>query len=255
MKTLVILHGWQSSKEKWQKVKEGIEKASTGLVQEGGVKVIVPDIPGFKPENELKKPWNLDNYVDWLDRFCQEKRVNGELVEPFFLSGHSFGGALAAKFTARYPEKIDKLFLVASSCIRRKTIKKWFLGRVSKILKIFAFLPFFNLARKAFYKFVVGPTDYLNAKGELKQTFLNIISEDLSSSLPLIKVPTVIIWGKEDKATLLEDAYLINKKISNSKLVIIPDKGHSLQKEAPEILVKKVLENLRSVGFESYTPN
>ena len=39
MKTLFILHGWQSSKEKWEKVKEKLE--------ENKIEVIIPDIPGF----------------------------------------------------------------------------------------------------------------------------------------------------------------------------------------------------------------
>ncbi len=38
--TIIILHGWGSSKEKWQEVKENLEKQ--------GLKVIVPDLPGFK---------------------------------------------------------------------------------------------------------------------------------------------------------------------------------------------------------------
>lgn len=232
MKTLVILHGWQSSKERWQKVKEGIEKA--------GIRVIVPDIPGFKQENELDRPWNLSDYNAWLEKFVEDQNLG----TGFFLLGHSFGGALATKFVLTHPGQVGKLFLVASACIRRKTIKKWFLGQVSKVFTIFSFLPFFPLARKAFYKFVVGPSDYLNAKGELKQTFLNVISEDLSSSLPGINVPTVIIWGGNDRATLVEDAYLINKKINNSKLVIIPGKGHSLQLEAPDQLIEAVVKNI-----------
>jgi len=34
MKTLVILHGWKSSKERWQKVKEEIEKSGIRIFQD-----------------------------------------------------------------------------------------------------------------------------------------------------------------------------------------------------------------------------
>lgn len=83
MKTLIILHGWQSSKEKWQKVEENIESDE--------IEVIIPDLPGFKPETELKKAWNLDNYVEWLKDFSQEReKACPELAEGFFFVGAFF---------------------------------------------------------------------------------------------------------------------------------------------------------------------
>ena len=78
----------------------------------------------------------------------------------------------------------------------------------------------------------------------MKQTYLNVIEEDLSFHLPFIKVPTVIIWGDKDELTPMEDGYFINRQIKNSKLVIIPGAGHCLNKEQPEILTEKVLENI-----------
>jgi len=136
------------------------------------------------------------------------------------------------------------LFLVASACIRKKTVKKMFLSRISKVLKVFSFIPFYSTARKAFYRFVVGKSDYLSVEGVLKETYLKVISEDLSQSLSSIAVPTTIIWGDKDEATPIEDAYLINKKISNSKLVIIPGGSHSLEIKMPEVLAQKILDNI-----------
>ena len=232
MKTLVILHGWGSSKEKWQKVKENLEKNE--------VNVIIPDLPGFKEKNKIDRPWNLDDYVNWLEDFSQNN-------EKFFLLGHSFGGALAAKFTLKYPGKVEKLFLVSAACVRKKTAKKTILTKVPKIFKrLFSFLPFYSLIRKAFYKFIVKNPDYLSVEGEviLKETYLKIISEDLSESLSSIEVPTVIIWGDKDDTTPVKDAYFINEKINNSKLIIIPGGTHRLRKEMPEVLVQKILENI-----------
>ena len=89
MKTLIILHGWRSSKERWQNVKQNIESS--------GIKVIAPDIPGFKPETALREPWNLDNYVEWFKGFLAEQRISGQ----FFLLGHSFGGRILIKFSVK----------------------------------------------------------------------------------------------------------------------------------------------------------
>ncbi|MBU4274470.1 alpha/beta hydrolase [Patescibacteria group bacterium] len=232
MKTLVILHGWQSSKEKWQKIKEKVD--------EQGIKVIVPDIPGFKPENELKKPWDLDNYIDWFKEFLSSENIS----EPFFLLGHSFGGALATKFVLKYPEKVEKLFLVAAACVRKKTLKRKIFAYFSKIIKKFSFLPFYPLFRKATYKFIIRNSDYLQVKGFLEDTYLNIIKEDLSPVLCSIKIPTILIWGDKDRSTPVKHAYFINKQIAGSKLIIIPGGTHNLRQEMPEVLIQKILENL-----------
>ena len=78
----------------------------------------------------------------------------------------------------------------------------------------------------------------------MKQTYLNVVTDDVSFNLPFIKVPTIIIWGDKDDSTPIENAHLINEKIKNSKLVIIPGAGHDLNKKQPEILAEKVLENI-----------
>jgi len=231
-KTLVILHGWQSSKEKWQKIKEEIE--------EQGIKVIVPDLPGFKPENELQKPWDLDSYVDWFNGFIASENI----AERFFLLGHSFGGALATKFVLKYPEKVEKLFLVSAACVRIKTLKRKIFAYFSKIVKKFSFLPFYSLFRRATYKFIIRNSDYSQAKGFLEDTYLNIIKEDLSSDLISVKTPTVLIWGNKDKSTPLKDGQFIKKQIRNSKIEIILGADHYLNSKNPDELVKIILNNL-----------
>jgi len=78
----------------------------------------------------------------------------------------------------------------------------------------------------------------------MKETFTSVISEDLSQFTGFIRTPTVIIWGDKDKSTPIDDAYFMNEKIKNSKLVVINGAGHALNKECPEVLAEKVLENI-----------
>ena len=78
----------------------------------------------------------------------------------------------------------------------------------------------------------------------MKQTYLNVVSEDLSFHLPFIKVPTVIIWGDKDELTPIQDGYFIEKQIKKSKIIVISGAGHDLNRKQPEILAEKVLENI-----------
>ncbi len=228
---ILILHGWGSNSDQWQKVGE--------IVSQKGFKIIIPDLPGFGKSQEPKTVWNLDDYCNFLEDF---RKFLG--LKKFYLLGHSFGGGLAVKFSLKFPERIEKLFLVAAACIRKKTMKKKILIITSKILNFFSFLPFYSLARKIFYKIFVGSSDYLKTKGVIKESFIKIVNEDLSKILTSIKVPTVIIWGKKDNMTLLDDAYFMKQKIKNSKLIIIPEGNHALEQNMPEILAQKILENL-----------
>lgn len=239
-KPFLILHGWGSNSDRWQAIGEEISKK--GLARSAtaeGLKVIIPDMPGFGKSETPKISWNFNNYVNWAEEFT--KALN---LDSFCLLGHSFGGAIAVKVAVNSPQKINKLFLVASACIRKKTALKKVLAQIAKIVKIFSFLPYYLLARKAFYKFIIRKSDYIYTDGIMKETYLKAISEDLSCHLSFIKAPTIIIWGEKDESTLVENAHFINEKIRGSKLIIIPDAGHNLNQKAPEILVKEILGNL-----------
>ena len=151
---------------------------------------------------------------------------------------------MASKIAVKYPQRVQKLFLVASAVIRKKTTKKGFLAKISKLIKLFYFVPFYSFFRKAVYKFIIRKSDYVYTEGIMKQTYLNAVSDDLSNHLSFIRVPTVIIWGDKDQSVPVEDAKVINEKIKNSKLIIVGGADHLIHKTMPEILAEKVLSSL-----------
>jgi pimeloyl-ACP methyl ester carboxylesterase len=230
-KPFLILHGWGSNSDRWAPIAEEISKK--------GYRVIVPDLPGFGKSEPLSLPWDTNKYIDWVERFAKELNL-----EEFYLLGHSFGGALASKMAVKHAQEVKKLFLVSAACVRKKTVKKGIFVRMSKLAKLFYFLPYYGLIRKAVYKFIVRKSDYVYVEGIMKSTYLNVVAEDLSFHLPFIKVPTIIIWGEKDDYTPLQEGYFIEKQIKKSKIIVIPEAGHDLNRKQPEILVEKVLENI-----------
>jgi len=230
-KSLLVLHGWGGSSDTWIEVQEILSKQ--------GYKTICPDLPGFGKSQIPAYAWDLDDYCDFIESFILSLNL-----EKFYLLGHSFGGALAVKCGLKFPQKIEKLFLIDAACFRRAKLKKRIFFIIAKILKIFSFLPFYSQAKKAFYKFMVGRSDYPYAEGIMKDIYLKIIKEDLGDDLGKIKMLTVIIWGEKDRTTPLKQAYLVKEKIYQAKLEIIPDVGHSPHRDTPEILAEKILENL-----------
>ncbi|MBT9151487.1 MAG: Lipase 3 [candidate division WS2 bacterium] len=168
-------------------------------------------------------------------------------LKKFYILGHSFGGRIAIKFAAKYPEKIKALVLVSAVGIKqKKNLKQILLFKIASIGNKFSSCPYYSLSRKIFYKLIVGKTDYLKVSGNIKETFKKIIDEDLSFYLSQISVPVLIIWGEKDKTTPLKDGYLMKEKIKNSKIEILKGVKHTPHLETPEVLSKKVLHFLAS---------
>lgn len=233
MKTILILHGWGSCAKNWQKVREGLEKE--------GYKVFLPDLPGFGESPSLSRAWGVDDYVKWVKDYCGKNNLS-----QFFLAGHSFGGCVATKFALDFPGEIKKLVLIDPALIRVKDFRKAVLAAMAKILKTFSFLPFYSLARRAFYRFIVK-SDYLDTEVPMRQTretYLKIIKEDLSHRLSDVAVPTVLIWGQKDKTTPLKDAYFIKDRIAGAQLNILPAIQHNPQTQNPALLIETILKNI-----------
>jgi pimeloyl-ACP methyl ester carboxylesterase len=211
------------------------------------INAIIPDLPGFGENPSPNQPWSLNDYVEWVNEFCEKKNLS-----QIFLLGHSFGGSIAIKFTIKYPEKVKHLILCSSSGIRKTKkspihftfsaiarLLKWL--RVEKIPVVKNVWQFF---RKIFYGKILRKTDYLQVKGVMKQTFQQIIGEDITNYLPQIKTPTLIIWGQKDKITPLSHAHLMNQKIPNSKIVILENMKHCPYLENPQLLTQTIINSL-----------
>ncbi len=234
METILILHGWgwPASVPQWVKVKELLEKQ--------GHQVLLPDLPGFGNAPQPPNPWAINDYVEWVNDFCEKNDL-----PQVFLVGHSFGGSVATKLSVKYPEKLKKLILVDSAGIRKKRFKKEVQKAVAHFLNKFSFLPFYGLTRKIAYRLLFRHSDYLLTEGVMKQTYLQVIGEDISDVFSQISVPTLLVWGGEDGITPLRHAHFINKSIRGSKLEIIPGVKHNPHKEAPEILTEKILNFIK----------
>jgi len=238
---ILILHGWGSGSKSWLKVKE--------LLEQKGFKVFIPDMPGFGQISAPSEPWDVKNYADWVKDFSQN---NGELNQPFFLLGHSFGGRVAIKFAAQHPEKIAKLILVDSAGIVRERnlgLRQKIVMKFKKIGYFFAMLPllriFYPILRKIAY-ILAGTRDYYLIKDPImKETFKKVIAEDLTPHLYQIKSRTLIAWGENDRLVPVADAHFINENIQGSQLEVFPKIGHNPQLECPEELVEALTKFLK----------
>lgn len=241
MEKILILHGWGSEAKKWQKIKE--------ILENKGLKVFLPDLPGFGENQIVEKPWNTENYLNWTKKFIK-KNINS----PFFLLGHSFGGKIAFQIALQIPERVLGLILISPPIFYCPAdLKARFLGfcwrKISPFLK--PFLKFgiskkiFNFFRKFFYFYILKNPQYLKFNEAMKKTFEIVNKEDFSEFLPQLNTKTLIIWGEKDKILPLKYAFLMKEKIPNSQLKIFPKIGHSPHLEVPEELAENILNFIK----------
>jgi len=228
---LLVLHGWGSRNDKWEKVGE--------LLSRHNFSVVIPDLPGFGKSEQPKSPWGIEEYRVFVEEF-----VNTLGLKEFYVLGHSFGGGLALAYTAGHKERVKKLFLVAPAIRRKKNLRKHILRAAAKIGKLFSFLPFYSLFRKAVYKYIIRTSDYPYQKGVMKDTYLKVVGQDLSLLLSEVKVPTVILWGEKDDVVSVEDAYFIKEHIKDSQLALLPEGDHDIEQKMPQAFTQKILEFL-----------
>ena len=221
--TIYLLHGWaigERNQEKWQPFMDLLKKA--------GFKVNFLKIPGLS--TSLDASWQLQDFVDWLGK---ELRGQKNVV----LLGHSFGGQLSVRYTSQHSGQVSKLILVDSGGIKDQDLKIRIKRKVFLILaktgKNFLKAPIF---RQILYK-MARETDYLKAPPAQRKSMANVLQDEIRQDLSKITCPTQIIWGGNDKTTLLKNAHLFKEKIAQSQLEIIEEARHSPMFTHPEKVV------------------
>jgi pimeloyl-ACP methyl ester carboxylesterase len=237
MRTLVCLHGWGGSKESFNELRSALEGSDVSL--------LIPDLPGFGDEPEPKKPWTTDAYADWVESYVR-KNVQG----PFELLGHSHGGRISIKLALRHSLPIAHLYLCAAAGIRHPRHFKRILGlTLAKTGKAFLNIPLLRplapIGKKLLYK-LVRVHDYEQASSIMRQTLINVSSEDLRSQLKYIEVPTDIFWGKDDGMTPFQDSIIMQQNISRSVLHAYDGIRHRVHRDKADEIAKVIRSRMQS---------
>ena len=77
---------------------------------------------------------------------------------------------------------------------------------------------------------------------------VRVVNEDLKHLLPLIKVPSLLIWGTDDTATPISDGETFERLIPDSGLVKINGAGHFSFLQAPQ-LCSRVISSFLDIPY------
>lgn len=204
-KVLVFLHGWGQNIEMMKLLADAFVKEN---------RIIILDFPGFGESAEPKEVWTIEDFADMVHELLQKLNI-----ENFTLLGHSFGGKVTLMYASKY--KVDKIVLFASPY--RKEIQKTSVK--TKILKGLKKVPGINNFEE-FAKKHIGSTDYKNASPMMRQILVEHVNLDLTENVKKITCPALLIWGTEDAAVSLDDAYKLESLMKDAAVIELPGGTH-----------------------------
>ena len=235
----VFVHGLSGS---WQNWLENIPHFARER------RVLALDLPGFghspMPEWEI----SIESYGRLLHRFCDALAVGDCAVV-----GNSMGGFISAEAASAQPDRFEKLVLVSaagvsSARLRRQpaeTVARMATAAAPLLLKLQQRGLRRPRVRWATFKGLFQHPEALRRE-LLLETFQNgagrpgflaavqgLVGYDILDQLAEVDVPTLIVWGRNDRVVPPQDAVGFAQRLRNSRTVIFDDTGHLPQLERP----------------------
>lgn len=238
-KIILLLHGWGSNSTAFSALSSELSKK---------YKIVALDLPGMGQSQLPPTAWNLDDYKNFVTSFLAKLNIN----KVYSIIGHSNGGSLAIKMAAdknlAANFKLSKLVLIGSAGIRYKQkLKKQIFKLIAKLGKGgLSILPLPASAKLKLKKklYQAAGSEALD-NPELEQTFRLVVGEDISPQAAKLKLPTLLIYGKQDADTPVEYGQILSSLIENSKLEVVEGGGHYIFLDQPKITLNLIEDFLK----------
>lgn len=255
--SVLLIHGLMDSAEQWRANLDALAQAH---------QVWALDLIGFGFSSRVTTPtYSLAMFARSIREFMDAQGIARASVV-----GHSLGGAIALHLAHAYPERVEKLVLIAPAT---------FLLPLRPEFKIAKHLPFVpraligwvmlnRRARERALRDALGdPTRYdaseiarrirpLHVRGTADALVAMLGSPRDSRVPPLahITAPTLIVLGTRDRAVPVRHGEEHARTLPNAKLVTIENAGHLPHYEYPTQVNQLLLDFLEPRGNECKPP-
>ena len=209
--------------------------------------VLVFDLPGFGRSTRANEWYTPKAYAEFVE-FVTARFVPGR----FALVGHSMGGAIALRYAATHPERVERLVLVDAAGVLHRVVYSSALaqlgienlpgtypgqGRLSRWIDDL-------FSRYAGVSEVTIPAEGLILSNPaMRQRFFQgdpnkiagyaLLLEDFSRQLSRVEAPTLVVWGAKDGITPIRTGKLLASNIAGARFVVIPGARHTPMKSQP----------------------
>jgi len=238
---VVLLHGLGSRKEDWLPVLEPMAQK---------FRLLVPDQIGFGRSDKPLLDYSIQTYVDFLNEFLRQLKV-----EKASFVGESLGGWIAGLYVAEigggaHLIPVEKLVLVDAAGLKQDKpipdLNPSSLAAMRGLMEAVFYDPSWlneDALRKIFADKLAAHDGY-TVRSLLGNPALG--TERLDDRLASIKVPTLVAWGKQDKLLPIGAGERYAAGIAGAKLVSFEKCGHVPPIEKTDEFVTAVVAFLGS---------
>jgi pimeloyl-ACP methyl ester carboxylesterase len=252
---LVLLHGLGASLHTWEPWARALEPSW---------RVVRLDFPG----HGLSGPAPDNDYRDARTHRLLAALLDTLGVSRATLVGNSMGGRIAWSFAAAFPERVERLVLIAPDGFASPGfaydrpaevpavlgVMQWVLPRV--MLKANLAPAYADPGRLAdsvvsrYHDLLRAPGNRTALLARMRQTMLT----DPVPRLRTITVPTLLLWGANDQMIPVRNAQDYRAAIPHAQLVTLPGLGHLPFEEAPAQALPPLQDFLARTGSDATRP-
>jgi pimeloyl-ACP methyl ester carboxylesterase len=244
---IVFVHGLGGN---WQNWLETLPRAAHER------RAIAMDLPGFGISPMPAEEPTIRYYARLVDRLLEQLGI-----ESAVLVGNSMGGFIVAESAINHPERVEKIVLAAAAGIsstsrsRRPTLTMF---RVSGVISSMALARRHHVISRPRLRHVILSSvirhpswmrpDILHEimPGSNAPAFMAaldaLLDYDFTDTLPEVRVPALLIWGREDMIVPVADADEFERLLPDSRKVIFDETGHVPMLERPGLFNDHLME-------------
>jgi 3-oxoadipate enol-lactonase len=242
---LIFIHGFPFNKSMWN--------LQVAMLKDN-YHVITYDIRGHGNSDNGNENFSIELFAKDLISLMDFLKIDKTM-----LCGLSMGGYIALNAISNFPERFDALVLCDTQCIADTPEAKEKRMKAIKNIRDSGVEKYADESIKNLF----SPDSFntgINAIKDVKEMIMKTSEQSLCNTLQAlanrketctrlqeIKVPVLIMAGKEDILTPPAAAVLMHEKIKNSSLNIIEHAGHLSNLENPEKFNNGLLKFLSSV--------
>lgn len=242
---LLLVHGFGGNKDNFT-------RAAKYLVPH--YHVIIPDLIGFgESDHPQQADYSPNAQAERLRVFAKALGVSD-----VHIGGNSMGGEIALSYAALHPQEVKSLWLLdpggiwsAPASEVRKIIEQT--GRNPLLVKT----PdeFASLLQLAMSKPPFMPRPILDVMAQepiqnyelSERIFKQIVEDSIENRVKGLAMPTLIVWGKEDRVINVATAEMLHGMMPNSKVLLMDGIGHVPMLEVPKQSAEDYLQFRKSL--------